>query len=109
MMTEETTYLKALGVFQRICQFLQSASREGLRLDEVERVVQARLAEEGLAFLQEYVDGVGSGDEGQEVTVEGRVLHRSESPHPRRYLSIFGEMEIVRYVYSAGAKKPIEW
>jgi hypothetical protein len=109
MIAQETTFLKAFGVFQKIREFLQGASRESLRLDEVERVVQAYLAEEGLAFLQEYVEGAGDGDEGETVTVEGRVLHRSEAPHRRRYLSIFGEMAIFRYVYSAGEKKPIEY
>jgi hypothetical protein len=109
MMTQETGFLKAYEVFQKICAFLESASRDGLRLDQAERTVQAYLAEQGLAFLQEYVADAGDGDAGETVTYEGRVLQRSETPHHRRYVSIFGELEIPRYVYSAGKKKAIEY
>jgi len=37
------------------------------------------------------------------------VLTRSETPQTRRYLSIFGELSISRYVYSSGSKKRIEY
>lgn len=109
MMAQETMFLKALSVFQEICAFLIAAGRDGLRLDEVERHVHTRLAQQGLEFLQEYVDRAGNGDAGETVTCEGRVLRRSETPTRRRYLSIFGELGIVRYVYSAGDKRPIEY
>ena len=109
MMAQETGFLKAYEVFQKICRFLQTASRDGLRLDEAERTMQAYLAEQGLAFLEEYVADAGDGDAGGTVTYQGRVLQRSEAPHHRRYVSIFGELEIPRYVYSAGKKKAIEY
>ena len=51
----------------------------------------------------------GDGDAGETVTYEERVLQRSEAPHQRRYVSIFGELKIPRYVYSAGEKKAIEY
>jgi hypothetical protein len=109
MMNQETGFLKAYEVFQKICEFLESARRDDLRLDEVERVVQTYLAEQGLAFLKEYVADAGDGDAGETVTNEDRVLQRSQRPHKRRYVSIFGELEIPRYVYSAGDKKAIEY
>jgi hypothetical protein len=109
MMAQETAYIKAWGVFHKICAFLSTAHRDGLRLDEVERELHSRLAEEGLAFLQEYVEGAGDGDVGETVTWEERVLRRSETPQQRGYSSIFGQMGIARYVYSAGEKKRIEY
>ena len=109
MMTQEKGFLKAHTVFQKICDFLKSAGHDGLRLDEVERVVQGYLAEEGRAFLQQYITDAGDGDRGETVTCEGRVLQRSKTPHERRYASIFGELTIPRYVYSAGEKKAIEF
>ena len=109
MMTQETGFLKAFEVFRKICAFLKDAHRDGLRLDQAERTLQAYLAEQGRVFLEEYVAVAGDGDVGETVTCEGHVLQRSETPQSRRYLSIFGELGIPRYVYSAGAKKPIEY
>jgi hypothetical protein len=63
----------------------------------------------GRAFLQQHITDAGDGDMGETVTYEGRVLQRSETPERRRYLSIFGELEVPRYVYSAGKKKAIEY
>jgi hypothetical protein len=109
MMAHETDFLKAFGVFNRICQFMLDARRDGLRMDQIERQLKTHLAEAGMAFLQEHVEASGNGDQGKTVPCEGRVLRRSEEPQRRRYLSIFGELMIWRYVYSAGKKKPIEY
>ena len=109
MITQETDFLKAMGVFKRIAQFLHDARRAGLRMDQIERKVKTDLAEAGLAFLEEYIEASGDGDQGETVSWEGRVLTRSEEPQRRRYLSIFGELRIWRYVYSAGEKKQIEY
>jgi hypothetical protein len=109
MLAQETFFLKARNVFDRICQFLCSAAEEGQRMDQVERELKTLLAEQGLSFLEEYVQKAGNGDQGETVTTDGHVLKRSATPQRRRYLSIFGEMSIFRYVYSAGEKKPIEY
>jgi hypothetical protein len=109
MIAQELTFLKAQEVFQRISGFLSQAIRDGLRMDEIERQLKTDLAEAGLAFLEEFVESCGVGDEGETVAIEGRLLRRSETPEPRRYLSIFGELSISRYVYAAGKKKAIEY
>lgn len=109
MMTEEIRFLKAFEVFQKISSFLEAAGRDGLRLDVCERSAQAFLAEMGRAFLQQHITDAGDGDMGETVTYEGRVLQRSKTPERRRYLSIFGELDVPRYVYSAGKKKAIEY
>ena len=109
MIAQELTFLKAQEVFQQITGFLNRAIRDGLRMDEIERQLKTHFAEAGLAFLEEFVEASGVGDQGEAVTADGRVLRRSETPQPRRYLSIFGELSIPRYVYTAGQKKPIEY
>jgi hypothetical protein len=109
MMAQEMTFLKLQGMFQEMCALLQTAYREGWRLDQVERLLKTSLAEQGLRALQEYVEAAGDGDVGPTVTYEGRVLQRSETPQSRRYLSIFGELGVPRYTYSAGEKKAIEY
>jgi len=109
MIAQEITFLKAEGVFQEIARTLGQALRNGLRMDEVERQLKEDLRKAGLAFLEGFVQASGDGDQGAAVTGEGRVLMRSETPQARRYLSIFGEVWISRYVYTSGQKKPIEY
>jgi hypothetical protein len=109
MIAQELTFLKAEGVFQQIACSLGQALCKGLRLDEVERQLKEDLREAGLAFLEGFVEASGDGDEGAAVSGEGRVLTRSETPQARRYLSIFGELSISRYVYTSGKKKSIDY
>jgi hypothetical protein len=45
------------------------------------------------------VEATGPGDLGPVLTQEGRTLQRLESMHARRYVSVFGELTIQRYVY----------
>lgn len=109
MIAQETKFLKAQGVFQRIARSLGEALGKGLRLDEVERELKEELQAAGLAFLEGFVEASGDGDQGAAVSRGGTVLMRSEGPQRRRYLSIFGEVSIPRYVYSSGKKKAIEY
>ena len=100
MMTQETEFLKAQQQFQHLCDLMRQAGREGWRLDEIERQAMPELMRLGLEFLTGHVESQGDGDVGPEVTYDNRTLRRSEEPHARRYLSIFGEMSIPRYVYA---------
>lgn len=100
MMTQETDFLKARQQFQRLCDLMRQAGREGWRLDEIERQAMPQLMRLGLEFLTGHVERQGDGDVGPEVTHDNRTLRRSEESHARRYLSIFGEMSIPRYVYA---------
>lgn len=112
MIAQELTFLKAQGVFQSIARTLGQALHRGLRLDQVERQLKEDLQKAGLAFLEGFVEASGNGDQGPAVTAEAaeeRVLTRCEKPEPRRYLSIFGELQILRYVYRSGPKKAIEY
>ena len=99
MMTQETEFLKAQQQFRRLCELMRQAGREGWRMDEIERKAMPELMRLGLEFLMGHAESQGVGDVGPTVTSDERTLHRSEELHPRRYLSIFGEMWMARYVY----------
>lgn len=109
MMTQEFTFLKVQKVLAGIGRFIEESLRQGRRMDEVERQLKIDLAKAGRAYLEEFVQLSGNGNQGKTVNCEGRVLTRSKTPQPRRYVSIFGELSISRYVYTAGEKKPIEY
>jgi len=109
MMTQETEFLKAQQQFQHLCDLMRQAGREGWRLDEIERRAMPELMRLGLDFLTGHVESQGTGDAGPEVTYDNRTLHRSEEPHARRYLSIFGEMMVPRYVYAVREGQKAEY
>lgn len=109
MMTQETEFLKAQQQFQRLCDLMRQASREGWRLDEIERRAMPELMRLGLDFLTGHVERQGTGDAGPEVTHDNRTLRRSEELHSRRYLSIFGELLIDRYVYAVREGQKAEY
>ena len=100
MMTQETDFIKARQQFERLCDLMRQAGREGWRVDEIERQAMPELMRLGLEFLTGHVESQGDGNVGPDVKYDNRTLRRSEEPHARRYLSIFGEMSIPRYVYA---------
>ena len=97
MMTQETEFLKAQQQFQRLCDLMRQAGREGWRMDEIERKAMPELVRLGLEFLVGHVENQGQRRRGSTVTDDERTLHRSDELHTRRYLSIFGEVSIPRY------------
>jgi len=109
MMTQETEFLKAQQQFQRLCELMREAGRKGWRLDEIERRAKPELMRLGLEFLTGHVECQGTGDAGPEVTCEQRTLRRSEELHARRYVSIFGEISISRYVYAVREGQKAEY
>lgn len=100
MMTQETAFLKAQAQFQAIESYLLEASEKGERIDQVERELFSQLMLLGKTFLQRFVATQGDGDVGPTWEHEGRTLKRSPTTHQRRYLSIFGELNIRRWVYA---------
>ncbi|MCA9211836.1 MAG: hypothetical protein KDB27_02130 [Planctomycetales bacterium] len=80
-----------------------------MRIDQAEREIYARMLEVSHAVLSGFVAGAGDGDDGPSVEVDGETVHPSEEPHRRIYRSIFGEVEVDRYVCAAGPKKKIPY
>jgi hypothetical protein len=99
IMAQEQAILKAQEQFVQIQDFLRQASVAGRRIDQVELDLWGRMLQLGRQLLEGFVAGYQQGDLGPTLEQDGRVLRRLEQPHVRRYVSIFGPLEIARYVY----------
>lgn len=55
-----------------------------------------------------FLEQQGSGDLGETLEAEGKVLRRSETPEPRLLRTVFGAHEFTQYTYSAGSHRAIE-
>ena len=108
MMTQERTFLKAQQQLRGMEQFVEQAATDGQRIDLVERGLMARLLEIGRTMLESFVAAQGNGDAGDELPAGDHTVGRLDQPHPRRYLSIFGELMIRRYIYAVRAGQKIE-
>jgi len=109
IIAQEQRFIKAWEEFEAMLNWLDQTSDEALRIDQVERGLFSRLLALGFALLEAYVAKFGCGDAGETVEREGRTLRRSVEPHGRRYLSIFGELSIQRFVYAVRPKQKIEY
>jgi hypothetical protein len=109
IITQERAFLKAQQQFQAMVAFVEQAAVDELRIDQVERDLFSRLLAVGLTLQKAFVAAQGDGDTGAKVkTPDGRTLCRLKGKHARRYLSIFGEIVLRRWVYAEREKQPIE-
>lgn len=101
--THETDVLKAENLdqlFSGLKASLQTAVAQELPMHEVEQRVWTQLLTLGRQLLGHFLDQQGTGDVGETVELpDGRVCRRLQGQHSRRYVSIFGEMQISRTVY----------
>lgn len=109
IMAQEKHFIKAREEFDALLGWIDQADEEGLRIDQVERGLFSRLLAIGFVLLEAFVAKFGRGDAGETVRREGCTLRRSTDPHRRRYLSIFGELMIQRFVYAIRPKQKIEY
>lgn len=104
-MTHETGVLKSETLLRQLAQlqaFLQASAQEGKPLHEVELGIWHQLLRMGRTCLGEYLEGHGTGDLGETVTLPtGQQCHRLDELHERRYVSIFGEFRLHRAVYGS--------
>src|ERR1700681_1515078 len=103
MMTQERSFLKAQQQLREIEQFVEQATTDGQRIHQVERSVMTRLLDIGRTMLEGFVAAQGDGDAGKELSAGEPTVRRLDELHPRRYLSIFGELRIRRRVYAVRA------
>jgi hypothetical protein len=99
IMTQERMIFKGQAQLDEMVSLVRKAAKDGRPIDQVERSLWDSLLRLGHSLLSSYVEGVGSGDIGDTLVHEGRELRRLESPHDRRYVSVFGELTISRRVY----------
>lgn len=99
IMAQEQAILKGQAQLDEMARFVREAARDERPIDQVERGLWQMVLRLGHTMLGSYVAAVGPGDLGETLGYEGRTLQRLERPHERRYVSVFGELTISRYVY----------
>lgn len=100
----ELTLTNAQAAYQKIVDRIREAHENAETIDELERDLVAQLMNLGRASLQDFITAAGDGDCGVELTVGCQVVKRSEQKQRRVYRSVFGNLDIERYVYSRRAK-----
>jgi hypothetical protein len=98
-MAQERSIFKAQQQLDQIAEVVRQAVAEKRSMDEVERELWQATRRMGLAMLEGFVAGHGSGDVGPTIEYEGHTLGRFEQLHDRRYVSVFGELTVSRSVY----------
>jgi hypothetical protein len=90
--------------------FIRRAVETGGAAHEVERELFKRLLQLGYLLLQQFFALLGDGDEGDQVKLaNGHTVKRLAQPQRRWYQSIFGCLELWRWVYTRGEKQRIEY
>lgn len=109
IMSQEREFLKGNEQFQGLLECVRQATADGERIDQVERTLFQGLLVLGKTLLGAFVAAQGNGDVGETVQREERTLRRLPEPHGRAYLSIFGTLDISRYVYGTREGQEIEY
>ena len=91
-------------------RWIHQAAEDGCAAHEVERTLFDKMLALGRILFQGFLQLIGSGDFGGEVTLDnGRVVHRSAEEHQRRLLTVFGEFMVSRWVYAQRDKMKFEF
>jgi hypothetical protein len=108
MLSKKDALHKAEEEFSQLKELIQQATEEQWRADQVERSSFAKLLDMGLNLFTAFVAGQGDGNEGEETQHQGKTLRRLEGKHERCYRSIYGPLEIGRYVYGTREGQKID-
>jgi hypothetical protein len=113
MIPQSTLDAKSQELHQIVNQLISHVADEAQRqtpIHQIESQVFKTLLQAGRVVIEMLIAAQGTGDVGDEHTLaDDRTLKRSAEPQPRRYVSIFGELEISRYVYAARDGQKIEF
>lgn len=105
MIAQEKAWIEVREEFDQLLKYAQRAAQRGRPMHETEEKLWEGMLKTGLAMLKGFVAAQGTGDVGECVVVEGRRLARLAEAQPRRYVSVFGELEICRAVYGKRRKQ----
>lgn len=125
MIAHEQEFLKAHELVEQLIEMVRQARRDGQRIDEVERTAFTELLQVGWHLLSAFIQSAGDGDLGETIEVPAssensdvspeedgaatsRTLRRLLEQHTRRYVSIFGELTVTRWVYGTREGQAIE-
>jgi hypothetical protein len=104
--TPEALGLQARRQFDALLALVKAANDE--RIDRVEGQLFSELLGLGLTLLRQFVAQHGTGDDGPTLATATGTWKRLDDLHPRRYVSIFGELTIDRTVYGTRALQKIQ-
>ena len=97
----DRTVVEARDQFEDLLDYVGQAARQETAMHEVERSLFRSLLALGRTLLVHFLQQKGVGDYGPSVcSNEGEILLRGATA-TRSYRSIFGEVDIQRYVYGA--------
>jgi hypothetical protein len=102
----EDLLLQAREQFEGLLALVKGSANE--RIDRVEDEIFGKLLRLGLTLLRQFVAQHGTGDAGPALATPTGTWKRLEELHPRRYVSIFGELTFDRTVYGTRAKQKIQ-
>jgi hypothetical protein len=102
----EGLVVQARRQFEALLALVETAKNE--RIDRVEDKLFGELLNLGLTLLGQFVSQHGTGDAGPTLATATGTWKRLEDLHPRRYVSIFGELTFDRTVYGTRAQQKIQ-
>ena len=102
IVSKEQEILKTRMKFEALISMLEETGERRFDLGQIEESLWKGLLGLGHGLLQAFLAGRGTGDLGPAVDFQGRTLKRLSQLHPRRYVSVFGDLAIQRTVYGSG-------
>lgn len=108
MMSKDQALHKTERQCSRLKVLVERAIDQGWRVDELERATFTELLDIGLSLLTAFVAAQGNGDQGPQLEHQEQTLQRLPQEHRRRYVSIYGPLEISRCVYGTREGQEIE-
>jgi hypothetical protein len=96
------------GKLKDVLAIVEKAIDRSEPIHEVEGELIPAVLALGKACLENIIKNAGDGNEGKTIVRNGKTLKRSSQKHRRAYQSVFGVLEIQRYVYAPREKQKIE-
>ena len=97
-------------IVDQLLTIVSDAVEQQAPVHEVERKTFETLLRAGSATIQLLVDCLGNGDVGEVYELpDGRTVKRSPQPQARPYVSIFGPIDIERFVYAEREGQKLEF
>lgn len=109
--TEQEQKIKALLLpnLDKLSHLLARSVEDGVSAHEVEQTLWTQMLSLGHQALQAFFTQCGPGDEGETVKLDnGRTVKRLPKLHTRRYLTVFGEFSLPRFVYGSREGQKVE-
>lgn len=99
MLTAELAFFKSHEILEQLTSLINDCAEKGERIDRVERQLFTRLLQLGQELLRAFIALAGDGDQGETLERGGQTLQRVQKSS-RPYRSIFGILDVERWVYA---------